>query len=263
MQPKHAVSSDDLPEDPLTMPPPYWRSSGAVAHVRSELKSLQQLLNRLVKVSVQTEADLASFHLRHPSKEAKQAAREEHEAITYRALPIEVKIKRSCEIICLMSAIEAEDCVNCFCVFNLHKNIAEGIEKLSLPDKLTVACTCVGAPEVKGLKVYELARKLVAWRNAFAHGHCVDRPTKSLRSNHLITPEELWSVPAVFRDAKFMVGAYLAISDHLRARSKNEYTASKSWDDEEVRKSLHHLSRFVFSGTNANYSIRLAHRAGA
>jgi hypothetical protein len=261
--PEHPVSADNLPEDPLSMPPPYWRSSGAIFHVRSALRTLEQHLNRLAKLSGQIQVELADFHRRHQSKAAQVAAKEEYKNILHRALPTEVRIRLSCEIICLMSAIEAEDCVNCFCVFNLHKHIAEGIERLSLPEKLTVACTCLGAPDVKGLRVYESARKLVAWRNAFAHGHCVDRPTKSLRSNHLITPDELWSAPAVVRDAKFMASAYLEIADHLRAHSKNAYTASKNWDDEEVKKSLRRLSRFVFTGPNANYSLHVARKAGA
>ena len=82
-----------------------------------------------------------------------------------------------------------------FCVFNLHRDIAETIEKLSVQEKLLVASGVMGKHDVKSEAVYERAGKLNRWRNAFAHGHCVDRPVKSLRHNHLIDPDEYPGVP--------------------------------------------------------------------
>jgi hypothetical protein len=108
---------------------------------------------------------------------------------------------------------------------------------------------------VKGTVVFEAIRKLVAWRNAFAHGHCVDRPTKSLRHNHLIPPDEYPGVPSALRDVADLVGAFLLVTDHLRAISLNPYTGGKSWDVEEIRKSVEMLRRYQCEGNNSVYTI--------
>jgi hypothetical protein len=73
-------------------------------------------------------------------------------------------------------------------------------------------------PSVKGTAVYEKTKKLNAWRNAFAHGHCVDRPTKSLRHNHLISPEQYPGPPSNIRDVLELVGGFLSIRDVLELR---------------------------------------------
>ena len=124
-----------------------------------------------------------------------------------------------------------------FCVFNLPRDIAESIEKLSPPEKLLIASAAIGKPSVKGHSVFEAAQQLATWRNAFAHGHCVDRPTKSLRHNHLIPPDEYPGVPSTLSKMRDLVGAYIRISDYLRAISTNPYTAGKSTDVEHIRSS--------------------------
>ena len=73
-----------------------------------------------------------------------------------------------------------------------HKDAAEAIEKLSPPDKLVLLTALVGATPVKGDRaVRELSGDYTTWRNAAAHGHCVDRPTSSLRKNHLIRSKRI------------------------------------------------------------------------
>jgi hypothetical protein len=91
---------------------------------------------------------------------------------------LEHKIQLRCETAILMSAIYAEDKINMFCVFNLPKDVAESIEKLPPAKKPLIASTLVGKQKVKGVAAFEAIGKLVAWRNAFTHGHCVDRPVK-------------------------------------------------------------------------------------
>ncbi|MGI8910168.1 MAG: hypothetical protein ACR2JR_06385 [Rubrobacteraceae bacterium] len=68
-------------------------------------------------------------------------------------------------MVILMSAIEAEDEINRFCVYNLHKDVAESIEKLSPSDKLLVAAGAVGEEVGKGHAVYGVIKALTQWRN--------------------------------------------------------------------------------------------------
>jgi hypothetical protein len=168
---------------------------------------------------------------------------------------LEHRIKLESERAILMSAIQAEDEVNQFCVFNLHKDLAETIEKLSLSEKLIVAAGVLGKNDVKSTAVYEKAKKLTVWRNAFVHGHCVDRPVKSLRHNHLISPAEYPGVPSAVRDVTELGGAFVGISIYLESISVNPYTASKSFETEEVKKMLFRISQFAIVGSENIYSV--------
>lgn len=257
---KEPKSVDEIPDDPMKMPPPYWRSSGAIFHIQAALKELERLLKRLPPMLDKVAAAIEELDQKYPTKAARKAAEEEYWETHDPLHTLEHKIKLSGEIACLMSAIEAEDALNYFCVFNLHRHIAEGIEKLSSPEKLVIACTAIGAPEVKGQAPYEATKKLVAWRNAFAHGHCVDRPTKSLRHNHLISPPEYPGVPSVMKDTVSLVSAYLTLADYLRSKSLNPCLQCVSLDDEDIRKSICRLSKYSFKGTNWHYTI---HRSNA
>jgi hypothetical protein len=218
---------NELPEDPLKMPPPYWRGCGASFHIASALSDLNKLLDELIETHAATEEKLAGYYEKYPDyDENNEAALEEFSDVCDELWDVEHRIKLKAEIACVMSAIEVEDELNRFCVYNLHQEIAESLEKLSPPAKLLVSSAVVGKPGVKGQSVFEAVRRLSSWRNAFAHGHCVDRPTKSLRHNHLIAPDEYPGVPSMLAEARELVGAYLRTSDYLRTISLNAYTAS-------------------------------------
>lgn len=228
---------DQVPDDPLKMPPPYWRCSGAIFHLNDALEELFDRLFDLEDMLETTEPPLATYYLECP--ESKDDPELERFAEICDELWVsEHKVKLKAELACLMSAIQIEDELNEFCVFNLHKDIAETIEKLSPPEKLLIASAVVGQTGVKGVSAFQELRKLTAWRNAFAHGHCVDRPTKSLRHNHLISPEEYPDVASTLRDAIGLVSAFLIVSDYLREISINPSTAEMSGDNEEARDSL-------------------------
>lgn len=253
------LTAEQLPDDPLKMPPPYWRSVGAIFHLEEALVGLHTLLQELIPVHADTESRLDAYYQKYPeNRHQSDEAREEFAEIIDNLGVIEHKIRLKAELACLMSAIQAEDHLNRFCVFNLHKDIAESVEKLSPPEKLLVACAAVGSPGVKKMVAFEAIQKLVSWRNAFTHGHCVDRPTKSLRHNHLISPDEYPGVPSSVREVMVLVRAFLLVSDHLKAVSLNPYTSSGSVNVEDIRASLEMLRRYQFDGDNIVYTIALA-----
>lgn len=252
---KRIVTVDELPDDPLKMPPPYWRGGGAIFHLEYALWALEDLLQQLLSVHAPTDAKLDEYYEKYPENDQSDAAMDEFAEITEELSELEHRIRMKGELACLMSAIEAEGDINRFCVFNLHKDISESIEKLSPPEKLLVAAAAVGKPGAKQTSVFEGLRLLFSWRNAFAHGHCVDRPTKSLRHNHLIPPDDYPGVPSVLAEMRELVGAFLRTSDYLRKISLNPYTKSKEGDVEIVRETLQKIACYRFDGNNWVYDV--------
>lgn len=185
-----------LPDDPMQMPPPYWRSTGAIFVLSFALQEIARLLPRLQKLEQKTDGLLNDFFQRHPEEFESQTEdiQSEFSNICDPLWQLETRVKCQTDVSILMAAIESEDSVNQFLVFNLHKEISENVERLGLLEKLLLATAAVSGKSIRGTRVHEGAKALTTWRNAFAHGHCVDRPTKSLRHNHLISPEHYWEV---------------------------------------------------------------------
>lgn len=243
-----------LPHDFMKMPPPYWRSSSAIFHLHHSLFDVLQLLVRYIQLDCE---------IKNPEKKA--AELNLHDDLYRVGIQFsEVKdpvvcdflIRDKSEIISLMSAIVAEDLLNCVAVFNLHKDIAESIERLSPLEKLLVISASLSNHHVKGSTVYEGLKKLMAWRNAFAHGHCVDRPVKSLRHNHLVEPVLQRTLPIVLNDALSHTETVVALYRHLRTISINPYTAAESEDFEDLDSSTAILRQFVFIDSSVNASVK-------
>ena len=256
------VSADQLPDDPLSMPPPYWRSAAAILHVVDALADLIPLLHDLIPIVKRTEEDLAQYH--ENGRDQTDTEYEEFARICDDLWAIEYKIMRKSEVAILMSAIQAEDKLSCFCVFNLHKDIAESIEKLSPSEKLLVAAASVGAGDVKGTASFEAIKKLTAWRNAFAHGHCTDRPTRSLRHNHLIKPAQYPEVPDRIAQLTELLGGYIKLADHLCSMSLNPYTRGGSSETEDIKARLLEIGHFSITPTrpDSNAWYRIEYRVG-
>ncbi len=253
------LTTEQLPDDPLAMPPPYWRGSGAVFHILDALEDLTQLLADLVPLHNQTEVELGEFYRRHPEEELDDKGMEEFGDICEPLWILEHKIKLKAGLAILMSAIEVEDSINHFCVYNLHKNIAESIEKLAPSEKLLIASAVIGKTNTKGQAVFEAIKKLSSWRNAFAHGHCVDRPTKSLRHNHLISPPQFPAVPDSLTKMKELVLGYVKITEYLSSISVNSYTAGRYTQTIEIESLIQEVSHFhitVLGTSNVIYDIR-------
>jgi len=250
---EEALTLGDLPDDPLAMPPPYWRAAATVLHVVDALVDLVRLLHELIPTVQKTEGALDAFY--EGGADNRDHEHEEFGEICNDLWSLEYQIKQKVEIAVLMAAIQAEDKINCFCVFNLHKDIAESIEKLSPPEKLLVASASVGARDAKGSAAFEAVRKLTGWRNAFAHGHCTDRPTKSLRHNHLIAPPQYPSVPDQIEKLIELLNGYLKLADYLRAVSLNPYTRSVALDNEDVKSHLAEVKGFSFTPRSPDSNI--------
>ncbi|MFH1236655.1 MAG: hypothetical protein V1685_07055 [Parcubacteria group bacterium] len=252
------VSVDKLPDDPLKMPPPYWRTGGAWFQVEDALARLLEMLHELLPLHAGISDLLDRHYAKYPREEDNESDRamQEFSDICDPLWELEHKIKMKCELVILMSAIETEETVNRFCVFNLSKELVEVLEKLSPAEKLTAALSHLNKKKVRATAVYSAVTELSAWRNAFAHGHCVDRPVKTLRHNHLISPNEYPGVPDSVANAVKYVSGYIKVVEHLARVSKNPYTSSTS-DAESFKNVLRDMNRFKFRGGPSVYDVQL------
>lgn len=247
--PESVVRIDGLADDPLRMPAPYWRSGGGISHLEASLSEIAiKLLPEVVSLTEALDTIEANLD---PNADV-----DAPDELLYLG-DAESDIIRLSDLAIFMAAIEAEDAINRFAVFNIHKDAAEAIEKLSPPDKLILVSALVGAPPVKGTVPFEAIRKLTRWRNAAAHGHCTDRPTRSLRSNHLIHPRGDPSMPVKISELQAHVGDYFRVKDYLRSISLNNYTSEQTSEDRLVAAFVAKISSYRFDHISSEgYSIR-------
>lgn len=251
-------SVDKLPDDPFKMPPPYWRGSGAIFHILDALEELLNLLKKLIPTLQDTESKLDKHFEHYPDGEQSEEEMEEFSEITSKLFHLEHSIKLKVEIAILMSAIALEDQLNMVIVFNLQKDIAESIRKLPPSDKLVTISNLLDYHDIKKERFYPLIQKLYSWRNAFAHGHCIDRTRKSLRHNHLIKPTEYPGVLSSIKALKEFGNAFVLCSEYLRTISKNPYCKGSAVEVDEIMEYLREISRYSFKGNNDVYDVTVS-----
>ncbi|MRT94659.1 hypothetical protein [Ancylomarina sp. 16SWW S1-10-2] len=247
-------TTGNIPNRPLKMPPPYWRSSGAIFQVIEAIKDLILYLEDLIVIHEKVNIELDDFYVRNPEEDDIE---EEFGEIASPLWEIEHKIKLKCELAIFMISVHLEDRLNMHIVYNLDKDIGEVIEKLSPPEKLTLLASILTNKSVKGEKPFEAIRKLSSWRNAYAHGHCTDRITRTLRHNHLVKPENYSSVPGEIELIQSSIERYLLVSKYLQNISINEYTSGSSSENFEIQELLNEVGKFKFdySGNGDIYEI--------
>jgi hypothetical protein len=209
-------------------------------------------LQSLIPLHANTEQELDRYFSRSPAPPEDD---EEFYEICSDLLDLEQEIMLDVDITLLMAAIAAEEKINRFCVYNLHQDVSETLEKLSPTEKLKVLSALMVNADVRGCHVYAALKQLTSWRNAFAHGHCVDRPTRSLRHNHLISPEHYPGVPDSVAKCVNLLEGFLTISSYLESISKNPYTSSGSVEIAEIKALLERVKQFRITGNQNMYDI--------
>ena len=222
------VSVDQLPDDPLAMPPPYWRSGGASFQLDDALQTLIERLHELVPIHSVVRGHIARHFERYTTDEETEAeaAMDEFGDICDPLWEAEHRVKLKADLSILMAAILAEEIINRFCVYNVPKELVEALEKLSPAEKLTAAASHLGKTSVRSSAAFAAITALSSWRNAFAHGHCVDRPVKTLRHNHLISPDEYPGVPDTVAAVIKHIAGLVRIVQFLAAIGLNPFTAN-------------------------------------
>ena len=160
----------------------------------------------------------------------------------------------------LMAAITMESLINKFCIYNLHRDIIEPLEKLSPSEKLIVASAIMGYPGFRAHSAHEAAKKLTQWRNSFAHGHCVERPSREIMKNHL-TQEETSildrEAPIKIKTLKEMIGRFIRVFEYIGEMSRNPYvTEDEQVNVERIRELLVEIQQYHFTNDEYPYEIK-------
>lgn len=240
------------------MPPPYWRSGGAWFQLHDALDELVGRLEELVPIHADVEAQIAEYFDRYPAERNSETeeAMERFRDMCHPLWEAEHRVKLKCDLVILMAAIFAEELINRFCVFNLPRELVEALEKLSPSEKMTAAASHLGTVNVRSTAAFAAMVSLSGWRNAFAHGHCVDRPAKTLRHNHLILPAEYAGIPDGVETVVKQLAGLVKIIEYLASISINPYTASSSETSPFVY-FMGAIRRFRFSGERTNYELQI------
>lgn len=241
--------------------PYYWSGSHAIHHLLDALQELENLLRQLISIHA-VHADMAlRMKNRRKSRDKDETVDSSFEGIIDELWALEEKIRLKAELACLMSAIQTEDNLNAFIVFNREDGSKDNFRKKSLLKKRELASKVVGGNllvEKEGL-IFQAFKRLSEWRNAFAHGHCTGRPaTESLRDNHQTRPKEYINVPMELKNTIDSVSDFLLIDDYLRSISKHQFIARVSNEVEKIRYKLTEIKRFTVEGSGSTYSISCA-----
>lgn len=114
------------------------------------------------------------------------------------------------------------------------------------------AAGTVGEEIGKGPAVYGAIKVLAQWRNAFAHGHCVDRPTRSLRHNHRIPSDKHSGVASQLSELQRLVPSYVRVPEYRASISRNKYGSGRSYEIERTKEPLAEIARYRFIGGDHN-----------
>jgi hypothetical protein len=131
---QNVVTSDQIPDDPLAMPPPYWRGSGAIFQIMDALQELTELLSDLVPLHDDTQEKIFDYFDRHLEPPDADDDNGEFGDICDELWILEHRIKMKAELAIFMSAVQAEDDVNRFCVFNIIRTL-QNLSKKSAPPR--------------------------------------------------------------------------------------------------------------------------------
>ncbi len=244
--------SEQYSDDPLKMPPPYWEDSDALDQLIRSIEIVEELLPILSEEGDRISPLVDLYH----EKKAKEgtdydAEFEEFGIISDDFMNFELAIVSYSNLCVLMCGISAETLINKFCVYNFHRDISDPLETLSPPDKLIIVSGLIGFHGVKSTAPYEAIKQLSKKRNAYAHGHCIDRPISSMRKNHL--RNELSGIQNAEKSIENMAAAikwYLCVHDYLCKITKNHYVIGV--DDEvntkKIRELLNKITSYSFHG---------------
>lgn len=245
-------NSKDYPEDPLQMPPPFWEDSDALDQFIRSIEMVGLFLPKLAEEGDRISPVIDDYHSR------KELAGTEYDPdyiefgkISDDFMNLELAILSYTNLCTLMAGISIETLLNKFCIYNFHRDISEPLESLSPCDKLVIASALLGKHGTKSTAPYEATKQLTKKRNAFAHGHCVDHPTQSIRKNHL-RDEGTGIQNAAKSTADLIVSTnwYLCVHDFLCSITKNSYVIE--YDDEEntgkIKRLLSQIKQYQFSG---------------
>lgn len=242
------------------MPPPYWQDSESIDQLIRALQVFESTLSALSDEIRRTEPLCDQYE----NERATAATTYDPNGILFNEIYADYvylvfSLGSHADLAILMAAITIESLLNKFCVYNLHHEIAEALEKLSPPEKLVVSSAILGFTGTKSLAPHEACKKLQTWRNSYAHGHCVRTNRRGVLKNHLRSSpvgaleREAPQITAAMID---MIRGFLRIINFLGDISKNDYVLADEQEDIKlITELLAQISAYHFTSMDFPYEI--------
>lgn len=243
---------------PIKEPPPYWQRSSALLHLDVATDNILGLLPEFYEIAKSTQEDLTEFYQR--KSELRSTDVFNHQELTSIILDywtLECKLSVACEIACLMCAIQTEDNINRFIAYHFHEEIATSLEKLSPAEKITIISCSISAKSFKSNGVYRDVKSLSKWRNTFAHGHCIGKPTQSITKNHTPSDDSYRYIPLVFTELVELSSAFLRVHDHLQKISLSAYIKNECAFTEQIRRKIARIKKNSIKGSFPAYEFKI------
>jgi len=249
-----------IPENPNDMPPPYWDDCGSIDQLIRGMETVIPTLDALQKEIETIDPLLEKWDKQREvlgdsfDSEGKQFNEIHADYIGY----VHAIVSHS-DLAILMAAITMESLINKFCVYNLHKDIVEPLERLNPCEKLVVALAIIGKPNFRSNAVYDDIKKLKTWRNSFVHGHCVELRSDNFMKNHLrkSSPSALdREAPQKVEILREMIERFIRCYEFLDKMTINRYVVEDGKEDiGRVRELLDELRTYNFSDSEYPYEI--------
>jgi hypothetical protein len=248
-----ALPENQSSDDPIEY---YWRKSRAINHLSDAVQELESLLHQLIPIrTLHADLELRGKN-REKNHDLDKTADGEFGAITDEFWALEEKICLKTDMICLMSAIQTEDNLNAFIVFNCNEVSGSKLDQMGKKDKIKQVLKVGGDDPKKNTVINSYFTILKEWRDAFAHGHrTTDLSIKSVRDNHQRRPDEYINVPMELRKAIDLANAFLSIDDYLRSISEHQFTRRCCKDTVTIGYNLEKIKRFIVEGNGNDYTI--------
>jgi hypothetical protein len=218
-----------LPDPPDAEDYPGWLDNGATTIFSESLDDVVETFRLLIE-----EGDILVQKLLAHSKDEEYlyhlemfgSAPDEKNEFFEKLHKLQNRLERFAGTALVMAVIDLEARINKFCFYNLGEFTTNAIEKLSHTEKLEVIHKVLGLAEFKGTSQFAAMRSLVKWRNAFVHGKCTDRPSNSIKENHIVQRSDSRCI-GVGEALKYLK-YYFIIYSHLIKISKHPCTSQDS-----------------------------------
>lgn len=147
----------------------------------------------------------------------------------------------------LMAVTDLESEINRLCCTNLGPELAADIECLSPASKMELVSRALCLGSTRGTPEATALKAMVAWRKAFAYGHCWEAPGDSPSSDNLLHPRQLPKPAEVTAELLALMRHYLLAGRRISNISGRPYSADTQIERFRIEEAVAAIHTFEFS----------------
>lgn len=193
-----------------------WRSNGASGIVEKSLHEAHDTLEALPEAFAPLKRLLDEYGVTLSLYDQTRELRREFSDVSAPVRELEINLRHCVSTAILMAAIQLENSVNFLCYYDLGRTMADAMESLGLEEKIEIAHRVFGLPQFAGTHEQEAVRRLVRWRNAFAHGKDPSLPSdRSIWRNNTRRLERFTTAEGTLRELVRYMRYYSMAEEHI------------------------------------------------